>query len=274
MKILYAIIIVSFVASSFFYYHITPDKGVAIQNLILETYSSLVLGVLIVIFGLAFENFWQKNKDKTKLNSNLILLKENLKYVFLRAETPWNFGNTSSSFYFDYSHINKIHDLLYENNQKWNKFILEYKERFSKDFYKNETLKLLNVFDGKFNQAEILGEKIDWSIKKLLLNPTLTAQKRSGYHSEIETFNSYYDQNYLFYRSAFIEIDKTRVFFDSIRYIRTPINMQQIDGAYIEAESTMNSKSEECKKVKKDIMALRKSRKELLKITSKIEKTL
>lgn len=274
MKRLYTIIIVGFVSVSFCYYHITPDKDIAIQNLILETYSSFVLGLLIIVFGIFFENLWQKNKDKTKLNNNFILLKENLKYVFLRAETPWNFGNTSSSFYFDYSHINKIHDLLYDNNQIWYKFILEYKERFAKDFCKNETLKLLNIFDGKFNEGQILGEKIDWSIKKLFLNPALAAEKESCSISKIEISNLYYDQNYLFYRSAFIQVDKTRVFFDSIRYIRTPITIRQIDGAYIEAESKMNSKSKEYIKLKKDIIALRKCRKELLTITSKIKKTL
>jgi len=248
----------------------TKNTTNPLEYLYLEIFSSFSLGLVIILFGIIFEDLWQREKSKKRLKSELNLINENLKNVFSRIESPWNFDNTTPSFYFDSSHINKIHDLLYDNNQRWYKFILEYKELLRKEFKKSIVLTNLYKFNSIFNFGQILGEKIDQSVKQLLLNPSLAADKRQGNIIEIQTWNEYYDQNFLFYRSCFIEIDQNSVFFESIRYINTSINMQRIEGAYSEANLLLDSRSSSYTELKKDILKLRETRKQLLKLSEKM----
>lgn len=212
MKVI--IIIIATLLTSLYLYVAFCLENVELKSsllpLIIEIIGSFLLALVVFLLGSQIEKNWREKTHKDNLENKLNLLRKQVKRMFKRHESSWNFNNTMPTFYFDKSYINSLYELLTYNNRKWEEILIDYNHSFNKKSKENLVNMLLSFLD-KIENALIFAEQVDQYLKSKIIAPKLAAIKESGYSQDVYHGDITEPFNYLIYRAYLNDISETEI---------------------------------------------------------------
>ncbi|MBP9797890.1 hypothetical protein KBC70_01960 [Candidatus Woesebacteria bacterium] len=241
-----------------------PNKTF-LENLTLEFIGGFLLAVLVLIFGFFFQKGWEDKQAKMTLKINLKLLKKSINRLSKRHESIWNFSNEGPTFYFDGSRINQLYELLTTKDRYWEQVLIAYQDKSlsDDDYIVADLLKFLDQAE----EALIIAERLDTTLKKQIIHPALAHKKESGFSSDRDHADIEAHLDYLVYRAAWINIDNTQILFGISPVVRKQINLPIIEGIQKKAEELKDRNTD----LKRLVIQLNKARSNLIAILKKIQ---
>ncbi len=212
---------------------VVPRDSV-VYDLVMQIFAGLVLAIAVFWISEYLKEESRKENTKEKLKRDHHKLVVNLKRLFRRQNSPWNFGNMGPSFYLDGGKIYQIYEFLTKNNRFWEIRLIEYGEEIKKD----RMVHIVRKFVRLVEETLVTTEKMDTVIKKHL-NASLSGEVEASGADNKEwprQKNEYFTRYFVFRSmiSGLPEMDSdysTKILFGWTEHSNLPVRKKDIDVA-------------------------------------------